>query len=531
MSFLDFLKENGAINSDLYTIAASRFDGESYICDVLTSSGEYDEEGIAQLKSEFFVLRYTNLSTFSKIDGLDYATLENSLAIPFRVSNGTVEVAISDPNDLKAKNEVDYALSLCETTKKFKPIYYIGSKSKIKHKFSELNSRKQQCIDQILFEATEKSESDIHITPFEKTFKIMLRIDGELTEYRTLDINDFEKIKISTKVLANLDISENRRPQSGSFQRSNIDFRVSTHPTLFGENIVIRILNKDKSMIAIDKIGFSIEQTEYLKAICSLTNGMIIFCGPTGSGKTTSIYSMIETMDKIGRNIMTLEDPIEYKITNIKQTEIISGVISFADGIKSILRQDPDVILIGEIRDKETAKMAIRASMTGHLVLSSVHAVDSFGAISRFKEFGISDSLIAENLIAVISQRLIKKKNGSGRTAVSEILKINSKLKEQISKGANRAALEKQAYKENFENLYENCRAKVTNGIISKDDAETILLTEHCQLHVHKYGKIHVANEDKKLLTNAKELLTCSQSYQQPVDNFVKNPKSITKEV
>ena len=479
MSFLAFLHERGVINRDFYELASGRPNADSYICDILISGGEFDEEGIAKLKSEFFGLKYTDLSSFSKIDGMKYEDLEQSMAIPFVIFEDSVGIALNDPDDLEVRNNISYNLSLCETTRKFKPVYYIASKEKIRRKFRELNSNKQYDIDQILLEATGLTASDVHITPFKKTFRIMFRIDGVLTDYKTLDIEEFSQLSISIKVLAKLDISENRRPQSGSFQRDNIDFRVSTHPTIFGENIVIRILNKDRSLILIDKIGFSKDQVRYLKRVCSFSNGIIIFCGPTGSGKTTSIYSLIETIDKKSRNIMTMEDPIEYKISNVRQTEIIPGVISFADGVRSILRQDPDVILIGEIRDKETAQMAIRASMTGHLVLSTVHANDSFGAISRLRELEIPNSLIANNVISIISQRLVRKKSEPGRTIISEILKITPKLRELIYVASNRSELEEQALKDGFKNLLEDCKSKIADGIISETDAENILLMEN----------------------------------------------------
>ena len=477
MSFLDFLYEKKAINQDMYDLASERIDRDSYICEILLSSGEFDEEELSRLKSEFFNLEYTDLSSFSLIDGLDYENLERTLTIPFEITGENINIAVGNPDDLEARNNVLYHLTLCENTKDLKPIYYVASKKRISKKFRELNQDHKNNIEQILLNAISKSASDIHITPFEKTFAITFRIDGQLFDHKTLDISEFKQLCISIKVLSKLDISENRRPQSGSFQKGNIDFRVSTHPTFFGENIVIRILNKDKSMIEIDKIGFSEEQIEYLKKICSFLNGIIIFCGPTGSGKTTSIYALIETMDKKGRNIMTLEDPIEYKISNVKQTEIIPGVISFSDGIRSILRQDPDVILIGEIRDKETAQMAIRASMTGHLVFTTVHANDSFGAISRLLEFEIPNSLIADNMIAVISQRLVRKKSGFGRTIVSEILKISSKLKELIYKGANKTELEKQALSENFKSIKENCKRKVADDIIDEKDSLNIMIS------------------------------------------------------
>jgi type II secretory ATPase GspE/PulE/Tfp pilus assembly ATPase PilB-like protein len=203
---------------------------------------------------------------------------------------------------------------------------------------------------------------------------------------------------------------------------------------------------------------------------------MIIFCGPTGSGKTTSIYSLLETMDKKSRNIMTLEDPVEYRISSVKQTEIVRGVIEFADGVRSILRQDPDVILIGEIRDEETAKMAIRASMTGHLVLTTIHANDCFGVIARLREFDISNSLIADNIVAVIAQRLIRKHRTTGRTIVSEILKVSEKLNSLIYEGASMQKLKEHAVTvDGFKSMLEDCIAKIKLGLIDEACAASII--------------------------------------------------------
>jgi general secretion pathway protein E/type IV pilus assembly protein PilB len=250
---------------------------------------------------------------------------------------------------------------------------------------------------------------------------------------------------------------------------NNVDLRISTHPIAHGENIVIRILNKEKSLISIENLGFWPEQISHLKVVSNFSDGMIIFCGPTGSGKTTSIYSLIEVMDKNSRNIMTLEDPIEYKIQDVRQTEIKDGVLGFADGIRSILRQDPDVILIGEIRDEETAKMAIRASMTGHLVLTTIHSNNSFGVITRLRELGISPYLIASNIITIVSQRLVKK-IGGGRYVISEILNFDQKFRDMISKCESEQELQEYAYAHlGFKSIVDDMESKLRLGIISED--------------------------------------------------------------
>jgi type II secretory ATPase GspE/PulE/Tfp pilus assembly ATPase PilB-like protein len=449
---------------------------DSYTYDILIGAGEFTEEEITKLKCDYFELPYTDMSQFCEIDTIDYRNFEPLIAIPFSYSKSNVHVAIYDPHNLEAKDKVKYILSINDKTEKLEPIYYIASKSNIMLKFREINQCNTNTINTIILDACNKLVSDIHIIPFEKTCKILFRIDGILTEYKIVNIDKFNQLVISLKVLAKLDISENRRPQSGHFQKDNIDFRISTHPTQYGESTVIRILNKRKSLISIENLGFSVDQIQYLKKVSSFSNGMIIFCGPTGSGKTTSIYSIIETMDKKSRNVITLEDPIEYQITNIRQTEIKSGIIDFVGGIKSILRQDPDVILIGEIRDEETAKIAIRASMTGHLVLTTIHANDSFGAIARLQEFKIQNSLIADNIITIISQRLIKNLSKPGRTIVSEILKFDETIKNVVcSCCCKQQIIEYATSKLGFISIFDDCLNKIRNGLISHDSVSKIL--------------------------------------------------------
>jgi type II secretory ATPase GspE/PulE/Tfp pilus assembly ATPase PilB-like protein len=400
-------------------------------------------------------------------------------AIPISVSCDAVYVAISDPSDLMTKDQLVHHMSSYSAARGLPYIYSVASTSTIRRKYDEVVDREVNLFERVVTEALSESASDIHITPFQETFQIMFRVNGTLAHRFVSNIEEFQQLAISLKIRARLDIAETRRPQSGHFQRGNIDFRLSTHPTMYGENIVIRILNKDKNLISIAGIGFLPEQIDYLKSVTSYQCGMVIFCGPTGSGKTTSIYSLLETMDKKGRNIITLEDPIEYRIPNVRQTEIIRGVIEFADGVRSILRQDPDVILIGEIRDEETAKMAVRASMTGHLVLTTIHANDSFGVISRLREFNISNSMIADNIIVIVAQRLIKKRYEPGRAIISEILKISKKVSDLIYDNASIQVLRDYAVSsEKFRSMRDDCVGKIRNGLIDEDCAASILWHE-----------------------------------------------------
>jgi type II secretory ATPase GspE/PulE/Tfp pilus assembly ATPase PilB-like protein len=438
--------------------------------------GPYDCEEIAQATAIRYGLEYSTLDEFQQLDGIDYEGMSNLPAIPTFVSSEAIHVAISDPGDLMTKDQMVRHMSSCGMARGLPYAYSVASIPAIRRKYDEITGRKVNLFEKAVAEALSESASDIHITPFRETFRIMFRINGILVHRYTSRIKEFQQLAISLKVKARLDIAETRRPQSGHFQRGKIDFRISTHPTMYGENIVIRILNKDKSLISIEGIGFSPEQIDYLKSVTSYQCGMVIFCGPTGSGKTTSIYSLLETMNKKARNIITLEDPIEYRIQNVRQTEIIRGVIEVSDGVRSILRQDPDVILIGEIRDEETAKMAVRASTTGHLVLTTIHANDSFGVISRLREFNISNSLIADNIIAIVAQRLIKRRYEPGRTIVSEILKISRKISDLIYDNASMRELRDYAAgSEKFRSMRNDCIDKIRNGLIDEEYAASIL--------------------------------------------------------
>ncbi len=468
MHFIEFLFKNGVIPSDKVDVFLESWDrSKSDFVKGLEAHLNIDERSTAILWADYKELPFDDLANFRFINSVDYASFKEISVIPFNVTNEYVFVAIAPFIDYENLKIVEDSILCVEEFRSLKVKYFVSTRNNILKAFSDIESNNSDIFQKIIFDAIRLQASDIHLTPLKDTFNVFFRVDGDLENYKTYNISSFDVLSRSIKVLSNLDISETRRPQSGHFQRGSIDFRVSTHPLIHGENLVIRILNKNKSMISIDNLGFSKDQILYLKKIAKLQKGLIIFCGPTGSGKTTSIYAMLDTMDKVTRNIMTLEDPIEYQIHGIRQTEIRRGVIEFADGVRSILRQDPDVVLIGEIRDEETAKMVIRASMTGHLVITTLHSNDSVGAIARLKELGISDSLIADNLVSVISQRLVKKASQKGRMVICEILKINNALAELISNNASRTQLLQCAIENtDFKNIEDDMKQKIMLGLI-----------------------------------------------------------------
>lgn len=263
-------------------------------------------------------------------------------------------------------------------------------------------------------QAVRMRASDIHFQPTPHEVIIRYRLDGVLVQIRNIHKEKWLPISVRLKIMANLDISEFRRPQGGSFSlimhNHPIDFRVSIHPTIEGENIVIRILDQTKSLMSLGELGFTPKQCTMLCQLVQQPQGLIIVNGPTGSGKTTTLYALLDFMDAKKRNIMTLEDPVEYRIPGIRQSEIRhQSVMSFAEGVRSILRQDPDVIFISEIRDAETAQMALRAAQTGHLVLATLHANDNCHVPSRLVDLGVNPKMLAGNLKACLSQRLLRR--------------------------------------------------------------------------------------------------------------------------
>lgn len=395
----------------------------------------------------------------------DFFTKEyciENLVLPFKQEGRSLHLATYDPENILLKDKIR------EQLPKDVDITYYHSFSfevlgAIEKHLSKDNSKPPskdesavKLINDLLLQAVREGASDIHFFPQEHSLAIQFRLDGVLQERLTIPKPISPSIAVRLKVMSSLDIAESRRPQSGRFSLTmfgrEIDFRTSTHPTAFGESIVVRILDKGKTLRNLTDLGVSKDDISLLKSLVQQPNGMILISGPTGAGKTTTLYAMLSYMDFKSRNIMTLEDPIEYRLPGIRQTEIRDArVMTYGEGVKSILRQDPDVIFISEIRDEETAQMALRASMTGHLVLATIHANDAMSIPSRLLDLGVSQKLLANNLLCCLSQRLLRKscttcqakgckschKSGyAGRQAILEALLITPGVKEEIAQGS-----------------------------------------------------------------------------------------------
>ena len=270
-------------------------------------------------------------------------------------------------------------------------------------------------VNSLITRAIDEEASDIHIEPFEHTIRIRYRVDGLLAEVMNLPPQMIFPVVSRIKVMSNLDIAERRLPQDGRIQLrlpgGDIDLRISTMPTIFGEKVVIRILNKGNvKRYTLEQLGFSSNNLETFRRFVNSSHGMLLVTGPTGSGKTTTIYTAINEINSIDRNIITIEDPVEYVLDGINQAQVNDKAgITFANYLRSILRQDPDVIMIGEIRDPLTAEIAVQAAVTGHLVLSTIHTNDAPGAVTRLVNMGIAPFMVASSVLGVVSQRLVRR--------------------------------------------------------------------------------------------------------------------------
>ncbi len=268
-------------------------------------------------------------------------------------------------------------------------------------------------VNHILSQSIKARASDIHIEPYQDSFKVRYRVDGILYDLLTPPKWIQPALTSRIKVMSKLNIAEKRLPQDGRFEvkigQQNIDVRVSTLPTTFGERVVMRLLNKSSNIFELSEIGLNKSQLKLIKELVSSPNGIILVTGPTGSGKTTTLYSVLSSINTPDINIITIEDPVEYQLKGISQIQVNPKIeLTFARGLRSIVRQDPDVILIGEIRDRETAEIAVQSALTGHLVFSTLHTNDSPSAITRLVDIGVEPFLISSSLLAVIAQRLVR---------------------------------------------------------------------------------------------------------------------------
>ncbi|MFT4815745.1 MAG: type II secretory ATPase GspE/PulE/Tfp pilus assembly ATPase PilB-like protein [Pseudohongiellaceae bacterium] len=376
-------------------------------------------------------------------------------------------------------------------------------------------------INALLADAVQQGASDIHFEPEEAFIRIRYRVDGVLRQIRSLHKSYWAAMVVRLKVISGMNIAESRAPQDGRISLTligrPIDFRVSAQPTTHGENIVLRILDRRKGIVPLESLGLSEENLYAIKMMLAKPEGVILVTGPTGSGKTTTLYSVLNHINTEAVNIMTMEDPVEYPMPMIRQTSINAAAkMDFAEGIRSMMRQDPDVILVGEIRDAVTAEMAFRAAMTGHQVFSTLHTNSAIGSVPRLMDLDVLPDLLSANLIGIIGQRLVRRLcpdckqlqeigdlertllkldaddsqtqiyqavgcikcyglGYKGRTSILEILQASDNLRKLISEGASAYTLKHAAADEGFRTLADDACRRVIDGTTSLDEITRIV--------------------------------------------------------
>jgi type II secretory ATPase GspE/PulE/Tfp pilus assembly ATPase PilB-like protein len=372
----------------------------------------------------------------------------------------------------------------------------------------------------LLMDAVKRGASDIHFEPEYAFLRIRYRIDGVLQQVRSLHKSYWPGVAVRLKVISGMDIAETRSPQDGRLNMNlcgrPIDFRVSSHPTIHGENLVLRVLDRERSIIPLERMGLRTTTLDQLKMMMTRPEGILVVTGPTGSGKTTTLYSLLSHKNTESVNIMTLEDPVEYPVTQMRQTSVAEvNKVDFANGIRSIMRQDPDIILVGEVRDADTATMAFRAAMTGHQVFTTLHTNSALGAFPRLTDIGISPDIMAGNIIGVVAQRLVRvlcphckesvkpndeqrkilgvKRNEAiqifkhkgckrcnqtgyrGRMAIMELLRIDSDMDSLIARRAHFDELRNMALDKGFTTLADDGVRRILEGYTSIEEAMRVI--------------------------------------------------------
>lgn len=368
-------------------------------------------------------------------------------------------------------------------------------------------------VNAMLNEAVKMGASDLHFEPEENFIRVRYRLDGVLFTAQVINKRYWSAISQRIKVISSLNIADKISPQDGRMSMQlgskHIDFRVSSLPTVWGENIVMRILDKSHSIVKLDTLGYSQHNVDVFNRAQLRPEGIIIVTGPTGSGKTTTLYALLNTINNVDVNIQTLEDPVEYSVPMVRQTSIREGILDFADGIRSLMRQDPDIILVGEVRDGETAEMALKAAMTGHQVYTTLHTNDCFGAIPRLVDLGLKPGMMAGAIIAVAAQRLVrklcpycrieaeitaehadlfrdpslvgrkvfdghpdgcdmcKKQGYRGRVAVAEILLFDDDLDEVMARNGTKVEMRRLARQKGFKSMKDDGLLKILEGTTS----------------------------------------------------------------
>ncbi len=489
------------------------------------------------------------------LEDLSVRFMRESLFVPVRLEDNVLTIAMADPDDFSVVEALQLAYGFEIRTLRGKEddilgaiekLYGIGTQSlemiieeADKDVYEIASSEGDEDIDhlrdlaseapiirlvnRLVFNAVEQHASDIHFEPFEDEFKVRYRIDGVLADVESPPKRLQAAIISRVKIMAKLDIGERRLPQDGRIKmkigNKEIDFRVSTLPTLYGESVVMRILDRESLMLDLKLLGFPPRLLERYKGLISQPYGMILVCGPTGSGKTSTLYTTLAMINSPEKKIITLEDPVEYQLKGVNQIQVNPKIgLDFASGLRSIVRQDPDVILVGEIRDSETAEIAVQSALTGHLLFSTLHTNDACGAITRLLEMGVEGFLLNSTLLGVLSQRLVRticpyckervepeqrlldslvadgidpeemefyagrgcdecRNSGyKGRTGIFEFLPIDQEIRAEIGRNASTERIRQVAISKGMKTLRQSGWEKVRSGITTIEEVLRVTL-------------------------------------------------------
>lgn len=540
----DILLENNLINKiQLEEALRIQMEEKKRLGEVLISKGYVTEIDMLLVLKKQLNLDFVKISEL-EIDSQVPNVITEKVArryelIPIAIEENNLTVAMADPINFFAREDVQLMTGLKvvpvislknEIMDAIDKFYHSSVSDELYEeldnnfvdKYDDLNSDSLaeinnapivKLLNSIIEQAVKMKASDIHIEPSEKTIRVRYRIDGELVEMLTPSMNAHSAIVTRIKIMAKLNIAEKRVPQDGKVEIEvdgrKVDLRISIIATIYGEKIVIRLLDRSSSIHRMEDIGFSEKNGEIFSKLIRNPNGIILMTGPTGSGKTTTLYAALMTVNEATKNIITIEDPVEYRMRGINQTQINTKAnVTFASGLRSILRQDPDIIMIGEIRDSETASIAVRAAITGHLVFSTVHTNDTAGTIARLVDMGIEPFLLSSSLVGVVAQRLVKKlcrhckyeypadikeanllnvevgthiygakgcsscnhTGYSGRTAAHEVMPVTKTIRKAINENKTSDEIMSDAIDEGMTTLRDDLMRLVLNGTTSVEE-------------------------------------------------------------
>jgi len=539
------LKNNIMSKNDLLTLLIDFYKKNHLKLEDINTHFAIDNEVFLQALAKNLNYKYLDLDSididYRLSSKLPFLQLKKFQALPISEDEINVFVALRDPLDINAQEGVQrifprklLKVIIAEPTQIDKYLVKMELSESIKGLISEIRKEiSSNAIDnpqeassifkliEILLKTSILARaSDIHIEPTENNCIVRSRIDGMLTETFIFDKDIYPPLASRMKLLSNMDIAEKRKPQDGRFSAAILgkeyDFRISALPTINGESIVIRVLDKSKVMIKIEDLGMQPSTYAKFSQAMRTPYGIVFVTGPTGSGKTTTLYAALNAIKSVQSKIITVEDPVEYQLNLTQQVQVNEKAnLTFASALRSILRQDPDVIMIGEVRDTETLRIAVQAALTGHLVFSTLHTNDALSAVTRIVDMGIEPYLISGSLIAIEAQRLVRKlcphckttytlpktayddiknilpenyqfykHNGCekcsqtgylGREMISEILPISEKISSMIAQGVPKSEIKDQAIKEGFMDMYYDGIIRAANGITSLDEIARVV--------------------------------------------------------